>query len=46
MLDTKKRVLLAALREATIIVLAAIEDYLDVPLDRSALSKRRSKVRE
>lgn len=40
------RVLLTALREAAVIVVAAIEDYLDVPLDRSALSKRRLKVKE
>lgn len=42
----KFQILLKALREAAIIVIAAIEDYLGLEADRSALAKRRAKVKE
>ncbi len=46
MMDSKLRVLFVALREAAIIFLAAVEDYLDTEYDKSALYKRRAKARE
>lgn len=42
--DHKLRTLLSALREAAILVVAALEEALDTPYDRSALAKRRQKV--
>ena len=39
-------VLLTAAREMAIMIVASIEDYLDVPYDRSALAKRRVKPRQ
>ena len=41
----KFRVLLLALREAAIIVIAAIEDYTGTPYDKSALDKRLRKAK-
>lgn len=38
--------LLTMMREIAIMIVAAIEDYLDTPYDRSALAKRRARVRE
>ena len=44
-MNDKLRVLLLALREAAIIIIAAAEDFLDIPYDKSALDKRLRKVR-
>ena len=41
----KQAVLLRAIREILINAIIALEDYLEIPLDRSALFKRREKVR-
>lgn len=38
-------VLLKSMREIAIMLIAAIEDYLDTPYDRSALAKRRAQIR-
>jgi hypothetical protein len=43
--DNKLRVLLVALREAAIIIVAALEDYLGTEFDKSALAKRRNAVK-
>jgi hypothetical protein len=45
-IDDRLRVFLLAMREAGIIFLAAVEDLLDVPYDKSVLAKRRAKVKE
>jgi hypothetical protein len=45
-MDDKVKTLLWAIREAGAIFLAAVEDYLDVPYDKSVLAKRRAKVRQ
>lgn len=42
----KLQLLFRALREAALIAVAALEDYLDVAYDKSALAKRRAKVKE
>lgn len=39
-------ILLTSAREVAIMIISMIEDYLNVPYDRSALAKRRAKVRE
>lgn len=43
-MDNRTRRLLLALREIAIQLLAALEDYLDVAYDKSALAKRRKKL--
>lgn len=45
-MDNKVRVLILALREAAVIVVAALEDYLEMPYDNSALRKRSMKVKQ
>lgn len=45
-MDVKLRILLTAFREIAISAIAAIEDYLNTEYDRSALAKRRAKVKE
>jgi hypothetical protein len=40
----KTHALVTTLREVTIMLLAALEDYLDVAYDKSALAKRRIKT--
>jgi hypothetical protein len=44
-LDDKQRKLLFSIREALAIMIAAIEDYLDIPYDQSYLAKRQEKLR-
>jgi len=41
----KQESLLKAFREIAILVISAIEDYLSTPYDKSALAKRREKVK-
>ncbi len=43
-MDKKLQVLLTACREAAIILIAALEDYLSVEYKHSALAKRQLKV--
>ena len=43
--EMKTRALLTAFREIAIAIISCIEDYLDTPLDKSVLAKRREKVR-
>lgn len=43
--DAKTRLLLTTIREVAIQVIAAVEDYLEHPYDKSALAKRRKEVR-
>ena len=38
--------LLTTAREALILMIGALEDYLEIPYDQSALTKRRAKVRQ
>jgi hypothetical protein len=45
-MDDRLRALLWSIREAAAIFLAALEDYLDVPFDKSVLAKRRARVRQ
>jgi hypothetical protein len=46
MMDVKLTALLYAVREAAAVLLAAVEDYLEVSNDKSLLARRRAKVRE
>lgn len=45
-MDSKLRMFLVAIRKLLIELLATLEDYLDVPYDRSGLYKRRQKVND
>lgn len=45
-MDSRLRVFLVAIRKLLIEFVATIEDYLDVPYDKSGLYKRRQKVND
>jgi hypothetical protein len=45
-MDSKLTALLYGIREAAVVLLMAVEDYLAVPNDKSVLARRREKVRE
>lgn len=45
-MNQKLVVFLYAIREAVTVFLAAVEDYLDIPYDKSVLARRRTKVKE
>lgn len=45
-MDNRFIVFLYAIRESALVFLAAVEDYLDIPYDKSALARRRHKVKE
>jgi hypothetical protein len=45
-MDVKVRLLLVSVRKLLIEFVATIEDFLDVPYDKSGLAKRRQKVGE
>ena len=45
-MNDKWHVLMTALRAVAIEFIAAVEDFLDTPYDKSALAKRRAKARE
>lgn len=46
MMDSKLTALLYAVREAAAVLLAAVEDYLEVSNDKSLLARRRAKAKE
>lgn len=43
--EQKFKVLLDALRSIAILFISAVEDFCETPYDRSALAKRREKVK-
>lgn len=43
--ERKVKTLLQTLREIAILFVGAVEDFCETPYDRSALAKRREKVR-
>ena len=45
-MDKRLEILLLGLREAAIIIVKSVEDFLGMPLDKSALAKRREKIRD
>lgn len=45
-MDHRLKVFLYAVRESITVFLAAVEDYLDIPYDKSVLARRRSKVNQ
>jgi hypothetical protein len=45
-MDNRLTALLYGIREAAVVLLMAVEDYLEISNDKSVLARRRAKVKE